>query len=221
MGMQHVTLQSRPPLTPSQIADLRLAASKLTGPERRSFEAAMTLKYCAGNPLMAEAVFGLSFTHIFSLRLERTHNTVHGSEICEMLKPLPQHRRAGFAIAPATHKAPELGNPVYRLPQRGRLWRWGRDVMDGAIERLPFLQFQQYRAGSVGNNTAQHGGIENPPGNHAIQRQTPLEPLGSLQLPGFDATAAFQNFMPDLYTPATGVPVHPCQGFCRRVDRTR
>jgi len=58
MGMQHATLQSRPSLTPSQIADLRLASSKLTGPERRSFEAAMTLKYCAGNPLMAEAVFG-------------------------------------------------------------------------------------------------------------------------------------------------------------------
>src|SRR6266851_8655377 len=58
MCMQHATWQSRPSLTPSQIADLRLAASKLTGPERRSFEAAMTLKYCAGNPLMAEAVFG-------------------------------------------------------------------------------------------------------------------------------------------------------------------
>src|SRR2546426_4435318 len=56
MGMQHVTLHSRPSLTPSPIADLRLAASTLTGPERRSFEAAMTLKYCAGNPLMAEAV---------------------------------------------------------------------------------------------------------------------------------------------------------------------
>src|SRR5262245_54968584 len=26
----------------------------------------------------------LSFTHIFSLRWERSHNTVHGSEICEM-----------------------------------------------------------------------------------------------------------------------------------------
>src|SRR6266403_2533132 len=58
MGMQHATWQSRPSLTPSQIADLRLASSKLTGPERRSFEAAMTLKYGAGNPLMAEAVFG-------------------------------------------------------------------------------------------------------------------------------------------------------------------
>ena len=56
--MQHAPWQSRPSLTPSQIADLRLASSKLTGPERRSFEAAMTLKYCEGNPLMAEAVFG-------------------------------------------------------------------------------------------------------------------------------------------------------------------
>ena len=58
MSLQHATSQSRLSLTPSQIADLRLAASKLTGPERRSFEAAMTLKYCAGNPLIAEAVFG-------------------------------------------------------------------------------------------------------------------------------------------------------------------
>ena len=44
MCMQHSTWQSRPSLTPSQIADLRLASSKLTGPERRSLEAAMTMK---------------------------------------------------------------------------------------------------------------------------------------------------------------------------------
>src|SRR5262245_46891267 len=56
--MQDVSFQSQPSLTPSQIADLRLAASKLTGPERRSFEAEMTLKYCEGNSLKAEAVFG-------------------------------------------------------------------------------------------------------------------------------------------------------------------
>ena len=30
----------------------------MTGPKRRAFEAEMTLKYCEGNPLMAEAVFG-------------------------------------------------------------------------------------------------------------------------------------------------------------------
>jgi hypothetical protein len=56
--MPHAPFQSRPSLTPPQIADLRLAASKLTGPERRSFEAEMTLKYCEGIPLKAEAVFG-------------------------------------------------------------------------------------------------------------------------------------------------------------------
>ncbi len=58
MYLQHATLQSRPSLSPSPIADLRLAASKMTGSARRAFEAEMTLKYCEGNPLMAEVVFG-------------------------------------------------------------------------------------------------------------------------------------------------------------------
>lgn len=58
MCLQHATFQRQPSLTSSQIADLRLAASQLSGPKRRSFEAEMTLKYCEGNPLRAEAVFG-------------------------------------------------------------------------------------------------------------------------------------------------------------------
>ena len=58
MCMPDVSFQSQASLTPSQIADLRLAASKLTGPTRRAFEAEMTVKYCEGNPLKAEAVFG-------------------------------------------------------------------------------------------------------------------------------------------------------------------
>src|SRR5215471_15719612 len=58
MYMQHAPLKNQPSLSPSQIADLRLAASKLTGPTRRAFEAEMTVKYCGGNPLMAEAIFG-------------------------------------------------------------------------------------------------------------------------------------------------------------------
>src|SRR6266446_286634 len=58
MCMPHATFKSRSLLSPSQIADLRLAAATMTGPERRAFEAEMTLKYCGGNPLMAEAVFG-------------------------------------------------------------------------------------------------------------------------------------------------------------------
>jgi DDE family transposase len=56
--MQDSPLASRQSLSPSQIADLRLATSKMSGPKRRAFEAEMTLKYCRGNPLLAETLFG-------------------------------------------------------------------------------------------------------------------------------------------------------------------
>src|SRR5512144_111925 len=46
------------PLPASQIEDLRLASSMLSGEERRSFQAAMVLKYCDGNARQAERVFG-------------------------------------------------------------------------------------------------------------------------------------------------------------------
>lgn len=58
MGMPDATLAFRQPLSTSQIADLRLAASKMSGPKRRAFEAEMTLKYCQGDPLQAETLFG-------------------------------------------------------------------------------------------------------------------------------------------------------------------
>ena len=45
-------------LTPSQIEDLRLAASKMNGVERRSFQAEMALKYCQGRARLAETLFG-------------------------------------------------------------------------------------------------------------------------------------------------------------------
>jgi Rhodopirellula transposase DDE domain len=58
VGMRDSPLESPQPLCPSQIADLRLAASQMTGPKRRAFQAEMALKYCGGNPLMAETLFG-------------------------------------------------------------------------------------------------------------------------------------------------------------------
>jgi Rhodopirellula transposase DDE domain len=58
MGRHDATLESHQPLRPSQIADLRLAASKMTGPTRRAFQAEMAVKYCGGNPLLAETIFG-------------------------------------------------------------------------------------------------------------------------------------------------------------------
>jgi Rhodopirellula transposase DDE domain len=58
VGMPDSTLASQQSLRPSQIADLRLAASKMTGPTRRAFQAEMALKYCGGTPLLAETIFG-------------------------------------------------------------------------------------------------------------------------------------------------------------------
>jgi hypothetical protein len=58
MSMHHAMWDSLPLPSPSHMADLCLAASNMTGPTRRAFEAEMTLKYGGGNPLMAEAVFG-------------------------------------------------------------------------------------------------------------------------------------------------------------------
>jgi DDE family transposase len=58
VGMQDSTLESHESLRPSQIVDLRLAASKMTGATRRAFQAEMALKYCGGNPLLADTIFG-------------------------------------------------------------------------------------------------------------------------------------------------------------------
>jgi Rhodopirellula transposase DDE domain len=58
VGMQDSTLESHESLRPSQIVDLRLAASNMTGATRRAFQAEMAWKYCGGNPLLAETIFG-------------------------------------------------------------------------------------------------------------------------------------------------------------------
>src|SRR5215471_18387604 len=49
-----------PSLTPGQVQDLRLAASKMTGAARRAFQAEMTLKYCHGSARLAETILGWS-----------------------------------------------------------------------------------------------------------------------------------------------------------------
>ena len=58
MCMQDSTLAFQAWLSASPIADLRLAASQLSGPKRRAFEAEMALKHCGGTPLLAETLFG-------------------------------------------------------------------------------------------------------------------------------------------------------------------
>ena len=45
-------------LSESQLEDIRLAASDLTGVKRRAFQAEMALKYCNGSARQAESEFG-------------------------------------------------------------------------------------------------------------------------------------------------------------------
>jgi len=47
-------------LAAGHIEDIKLAASKMARVERRAFQAQMTVKYCAGSPRRAEALFGWS-----------------------------------------------------------------------------------------------------------------------------------------------------------------
>ena len=76
-----------------------------------------------------------------------------------------------MVAATASHKTAQLRNPSHGLAQRGRLCRWRRTVMDGTIQRLPFLEVQQHATGHLGHRPRQHGGVKNPPGNDAIERQ--------------------------------------------------
>ncbi len=52
------TVVANPILNDSFKEDLKLGASKMLGAERRSFQAAMAVKYCAGSARQAEVVFG-------------------------------------------------------------------------------------------------------------------------------------------------------------------
>lgn len=70
-----------PALSVSQVEDLKLAASLLTGPKRRAFEAAMATKYCQGNARQAEQIFGWSRdTVTLGLHEARTGITCLGAQ---------------------------------------------------------------------------------------------------------------------------------------------
>lgn len=57
MSEAHCTAE-RPWLESNHREDLKFAANKMRGEERRAFQAEMTCKYCGGNPRQAEVVFG-------------------------------------------------------------------------------------------------------------------------------------------------------------------
>ena len=69
------------PLSASQIEDLKLASTKMSGAERRAFQAIMTLKYCTGHARLAERIFGWGrYTVQLGLNEQRTGIICHGAQ---------------------------------------------------------------------------------------------------------------------------------------------
>lgn len=60
MVRQNLSRRGVQQISPQQIADLRLAATQMSGVKRRAFQAEMAEQYCAGNPRQAERIFGWS-----------------------------------------------------------------------------------------------------------------------------------------------------------------
>src|SRR5215468_1302328 len=174
-----------------------------------------------GSSPLPSMVVSCQMDTFFRLGWSGAHNTIHAREITEMLQATPQRFGPRVDTGAAADKATELCNPTHRLAQRGWTVRRGRTVMDGTIQRLPFLDVQQHITRHLGHCPRQHNGIKHPPGNDAVERQTALQALVGGQLARFDATAAFQNPMPDFNAPATRVPLDTFAGVLDAVHGDR
>lgn len=103
-------------LTASQIADLRLAASKLTGAKRRAFQAEMALKYCQGSPRLTETVFGWGRENVaVGLAEHRTGITCVGAQsFSGGAKPWEQHQPDAAAALRQLAEAQAQQDPTFR-----------------------------------------------------------------------------------------------------------
>ena len=74
-------IEALPLLDISQVSDLRLAAQKMRGAERRSFQAEMSLKYCEGNARQTERLLGWGRVNVeLGLNERRTGITCVGAQ---------------------------------------------------------------------------------------------------------------------------------------------
>ncbi len=89
--------QNHTPLETSQIEDIKLAASKMTGANRRAFLADMAIKYCDESPRKTETIFGWS-RHTVELGLHEkstgiiclsAHSPCSGRKLWEVKYPEP------------------------------------------------------------------------------------------------------------------------------------
>ena len=115
-----------------------------------------------------------------------------------MLKATPHRFGPWLVSAAAPYKTAELREPAHGLAERRWTFRRCWTVMDGTVQRLPFLDLQQHATRHLGHRPRQHDSVKHQPGNDALERQAALQALTGGQLAGFDATATFQNPVPHL-----------------------
>ena len=105
-------------ISPQQIADLRLAATQMSGAKRRAFQAEMVEQYCAGNPRQAERIFGWSRETVeVGVAERRTGVTCIGGQAAFSGRKRweDQHPQAAAALR-ALAEAQAQQDPTFRTP---------------------------------------------------------------------------------------------------------
>lgn len=106
----------RQSLSASQIADIRLAASKMHGAERRGFQAEIALKYCEGNVRLTETIFGWGReTVTVGLAEKRTGLICYGAQ--SVFSGVPRWEERHPDIAEALHQLAQVHaqqDPTFR-----------------------------------------------------------------------------------------------------------
>jgi Rhodopirellula transposase DDE domain len=115
---QSVSGRVSQPISPQQIADLRLAATQMSGAKRRVFQAEMAEQYCGGNPRQAERMFGWSRETVeVGLAERRTGVTCLGGQAAFSGRRRweDQHPQAA-AVLRALAEAQAQQDPTFRTP---------------------------------------------------------------------------------------------------------
>jgi Rhodopirellula transposase DDE domain len=105
-------------ISPQQIADLRLAATQMSGAKRRAFQAEMSEQYCAGNARQAERMFGWSRKTVeVGLAERRTGVMCLGAQSAFSGRKRweEQHPQAAAALR-ALAEAQAQQDPTFRTP---------------------------------------------------------------------------------------------------------
>jgi hypothetical protein len=105
-------------ISPQQIADLRLAATQMSGAKRRAFQAEMAEQYCAGNPRQAERMFGWSRESVeVGLAERRTGVTCLGAQAAFSGRKRweDQHPQVAAALR-SLAEAQAQQDPTFRTP---------------------------------------------------------------------------------------------------------